>query len=171
VLRTSPIFAGGLRLGGCLRLGELLHIEAVKVDRFENQRRIAGIANGIGDNATREREHQARRFAEEELVRMLRFDIAQPEKCRIFQLYVEMYALFGLCLDAQLQQDFVDFIADRMDFDIDLHIDLRAAFPAIAVRRIGIFDRKILDILAQHADRGRGILAIRLQIIRNDIAL
>ena len=51
-------------VGGLLLRGELLHVEAVEIDRIEHQRRKAGIAHRIGDDPAGEGEQDARRFGD-----------------------------------------------------------------------------------------------------------
>ena len=62
VASLSGLMAAFSGLAGRLRLhfGQTVAIERDEVDRVEHQRRIAAIARRVGDDLSREREHQAR---------------------------------------------------------------------------------------------------------------
>src|SRR6185312_12475753 len=53
-------------------LGALLQVDAGEVDRLEHQRRETAVADRIGDHAACEGEQDARRFAEQEGLHLLR---------------------------------------------------------------------------------------------------
>src|SRR3546814_8732233 len=69
-----------------LRGLDLLREQAVKIDRFEQQRREAAILHGIGDDAACEGEEDARRFGEEEGLQLVVGDVADAEQAGIFQV-------------------------------------------------------------------------------------
>jgi hypothetical protein len=73
----SPCCSGG---------GKLLHVEAVEIDRFEQQRREAGIAHGIGDHAAGEGEQDARRFGIGEGVLLRLVQVAHADQAAIGQV-------------------------------------------------------------------------------------
>ena len=59
---------------------DLLHVEATKIDRFEQQWGKAAVADGIGQHPARKGEQQSRRFAKQEGLDMLGRDVAQAEQ-------------------------------------------------------------------------------------------
>src|SRR3546814_5672047 len=63
-----------------LRGLDLPREQAVKIDRFEQQRREAAILHGIGDDAACEGEEDARRFGEEEGLQLVVGDVADAEQ-------------------------------------------------------------------------------------------
>src|SRR5690606_27984705 len=79
--RCGSGVAGGRRACGlaCRFLlllgGQLLHVEAVEIDRNEHQRGKARIAHGVGDHAPGEGEQQPRRFGIDEGVALLVGDV------------------------------------------------------------------------------------------------
>ena len=63
--------------------GELLGVDPAKIDRIDHQRREAGIAHGVGDDAAGEGEQQARRFGIEEGVALLLGHVAHAHQAAI----------------------------------------------------------------------------------------
>src|SRR3546814_3658822 len=78
---------------------ERLHEQAVEIDRFEQQRRKTPVAYGIGDDAAREGEQDARRFGEEERLKLVLGDVADPEQAGILKLDDKGGAVGRLRLD------------------------------------------------------------------------
>src|SRR3546814_18815939 len=68
-----------------LRL-QLLLKQAVEVDRLEQEGREAAVAHGVGDDAAREGEQDARRFGEEEGLKLVLGNVADAEQAGMFQL-------------------------------------------------------------------------------------
>src|SRR3546814_8269712 len=111
-------------LGAALLCLELLHEQAVEIDRFEQQRRKIPVAYGIGDDAAREGEQDARRFGEEERLKLVLGDVADPEQAGILKLDDKGGAVGRLRLDVDLQHDLEQILAHALGADVELHVHL-----------------------------------------------
>ena len=94
---AGPKGSGGADFprGRLLRLG-LLHVDGGEIDRLEQERLEATVANRIGEHAAREREEQARGLCQQEGLDMLGRNVAQAEQPGIGQLHDEGDLAFGL---------------------------------------------------------------------------
>src|SRR3546814_5922367 len=70
----------------------------------------------------------------------------------------------GLGADFELEQHFVDLVADLVGADVELYVDrrLRARRTLEDAGGVRILERQILDVLRDHAGGGRGVRAVRL---------
>ncbi|MNI68967.1 hypothetical protein D3C73_1246920 [compost metagenome] len=67
----------------------------------------------------------------------------------------------GRGLDRQLQIDFEQTVGAALGVHFDAHVDGRLAVDAQAVRRLGVFERQVADVLGQDTEAG----ALRLGLV------
>ena len=85
------------------------------------------------------------------------------EQARIFEVDHKAGALIGLRRHIDLQRHFIEILADAVGGDVELHIDLRCVLPLVDRGRVRVFERQILHILRNQADRRARVFAVRLQ--------
>ena len=88
---------------------QLLQVDAVEIDRFQQQRRETGIAHGVRNHAAGEREQDARRFGIRERVHLRFVQVAHADQPAIGQVDDERGAGLGARLDRDLQFDLAFF--------------------------------------------------------------
>ena len=82
-------------------------------------------------------------------------NVAHREQSAVGQVDQEMHALVGPGGDFDFEADFMDLVADPVDLDIELDVELRLDGPLKHCRSIGALDRKVLDILCQRRNLRR----------------
>mgnify|MGYP001492353847 CR=1 FL=1 len=73
-------------MGNALVRGRLLQIKGAKIDRLEHERRKSSVADSIGKHAAGEREEKARRFGQQEGLKLFGIDVADAEQPAIGKL-------------------------------------------------------------------------------------
>ena len=141
---------------------DLRHVGAGEIDRVEQHRREAEVLDRFGDDLAREREQQARGFDQHERRELVVGDVAQPEHAAVAQIDEKVRALVRRGLQFDAQDHFMDIVADAVDVEIELDVELGRGLPLENLRRARILDRQVLDILRQRIDlRGRVLIAIK----------
>src|SRR5262249_22490750 len=76
------------------------------------------------------------------------------------QIECEQYRSRALGLAFELKRDFVVCLRELLGADIDLNVDRRLRLRRRQrARRVGILEREVLDILAEHRELRLGLLS------------
>src|SRR5215213_5209118 len=129
----------------------LRHVRRREVDRVEEQRREAAVADCFGDDLAGKREKKARGLDQKERLQCLCRNIAKSEKSGVTEVDGEMHAVVRAGRHFDLQSDLMDLVGGALDVDIELYVEVRLHLPLENLRSTGILDRQILGVLGQNA--------------------
>lgn len=140
-----------------LHLRLLLHVKAAEIDRIEQQRREAAIADRIGEDAAGEGEDHRRPVDQQEGLHLFFRDVLEREETGIgkFAMEGDGFAARRRHLDAQ---DDFPCIAGLFAADIEFDVDLRLVVLLEYGGRVRIFEGKILHILGKDTRLGQVVL-------------
>jgi hypothetical protein len=130
----------------------LRHVGRAEVDRLEQERREAHVLDRLADDLSSEREQQPRRFYQEKRRDRLVGKVAKAEEPGEAQVDQEVDSVLRLRLDLDLEQNFVDFVGDFLDVEVEANVDRRLVLPLEDVRSARALDRKVLDVLRESRD-------------------
>src|SRR5262245_45306296 len=153
--RTKLNFALSLGAGRGLRGLHLraLLIERDEIDRIEQERGEAAVADGVGDDLAREREQEARALDHDERLQRLRRHVLHPEYPGEGQLERKQHRAGAVRLAFELERDLVVGLGELLDDHVDLDIDRRRLVGRRQrARRVRILERQILDVLAEDVE-------------------
>jgi len=146
-----------------LSLRHFLAVQADEIHRIKQKWWKAAIADGGRDDFAREREQQPRALDEYDRVQAFLRDVAQAEYPGEFQFEAKEQGPSRFRLAFELDADLDIGIRERLGADIDLNADLRLLLARDQrLRRIGILERKILDILRYNGE-------LRLRVLRRGL--
>src|SRR6516225_10807941 len=140
------------RLLACLHLRDPALIECDEIDRMEQERRKAAIRDRGRDDLAGKREQQPRALDHEQGPEVLLRDIDQAEHAAVIEIEGEQDAADQLRLALELELDLEVGGRHLSRVDVDLDADLRLLLLEQRVRRVGVFERKILDVLRKDAE-------------------
>src|SRR5439155_11152846 len=156
----------GRRRGRCLvglHLRGPLLIERDEIDRIEQKWRKAAVAHRSRDNLARERKQQPRAFDHDQRMQVLLRHILDAEDAGEGQVEGEQHRAFEFRLAFELERNLEVSRRQLADADIDLDVDRGLRFlRRQRARGVGVLEREILDVLAEHAQLRPGLLLLRL---------
>src|SRR5262245_58591966 len=164
------------------RRREFVGVELGEIDWIEQQRREAPVADGVGENAARERKQDRRTIDEQDRLEQTLRNASQTEQPAIEQLDIVDDAEIAAGMSLELQGGLVGVVPARARIHIDVDPELRILAGALqGFRGARAFEGQIFDVEGEHREvrrrlglraslrRGRGLrrslgrpIAIRL---------
>src|SRR5215813_1488699 len=155
------------RRGWRAGLRHALLVERDEIDRIEQERPETAVAYRGRDHLARERKQEPWAFDEQDRLQMLRRHILESEYARKREVEGKHHGsgIFRLAFDSQrhLVFNLTKLLQSEVDGDVDRRLVLTRCQR---LRRIGILEREILDVLAQHIELGESLLGLRLRFRR-----
>lgn len=139
-----------------------LEVEAVKVDRLEQQGREAAFLHRRRDDLAREGEEDSRRLGEEEGLDLVGRYVAHRDEAGIEQVDGEGGLAVGGGAHLDPEGDLVDLVGELADADVEIDLDLGLGLPLEDGGRVRILERHILHILGDDAGLRLIVRAVRL---------
>jgi len=140
----------------------LLAVKSDKIDRIDQQRRVAALTGDFRDNPPGERKKQTGTFDQEQRLHILLPGVLQLKHASIKELYDEHDGVltFGVRRQSELYPENIVLERTRLYANVDSQLDLGSALPGLAIEEAGILEGEVLGVLSQNPDHGRLNFAI-----------
>ena len=137
-------------------LGLALAEERREIDRIEQQRREPPVPGRLCDDPAREREHDSWALDHAHRFEALRWEVLDQEDAGVLKLHHEQGGVPARGIGGDSQADLVVGVAERTRVHVDVDVDGRLSLlRSQAAWRVGILERKILDVLRPDAQPRR----------------
>ena len=138
------------------RRREFVGVELGEIDRIEQERREAPVADGVGENAAGERKQDRRAIDEQDRLQQILRNATQTEQAAIRQLDIVDDAEVAAGVGLQLQGGLVGVVPARARIHIDVDPELGILAWALQLfRGARTFERQIFDIEGEHRELRR----------------
>ena len=137
-----------------LFLLEARHVQGLEIDRLQDDRRESGTAHRIGNDFARIREQDVGAGNGQQRFEIFLLHVADVEKPSLTDFHQEHVFLAELGGYRGGQQDFKNIVSDFLGIALQLETDFRRPVFQVDGRRVGNFQREILDVEFLNGKRG-----------------